>query len=636
MKAPEGFPKWNYSADAPNTSGKVIVARSYVALLPYRDADYSSRDHIGHGTALGSVAAGGKSEGPLATVMGVAPRAWLGNYKVFGTPGYNDASSSSAILKALDDAVADGMDVINMSLGDDFAPRLKDDMDVEAVERAVRAGVIVVVAAGTNGPGMNTISSPATAPSAIAVGATSSDRTFGTSVEAAGVGTFLALIGSGSVPAQPLSAPLTDVEALDGNGLACGSLPGGSLSGRVALILRGSCTFEAKLINAQRAGAVAAVVYATSESPAPIGMSVGTAALAAQMVSHDDGMAMKRSLSGGAEVQTTLRFTLQAVGIAANQVTDFSAIGPGVEESIKPDVMATGGDMYVATQRLNPNGDMYNVSGYTLADGTSFSAPLVAGAAALVKSARPGLAEDEYRSLLVNTAARSVRQRTGEEARVQETGAGLLDVEAALQGTATAYPVSLSFGAGGSTLDVQRSLRLKNVGKETESYSLMVRPKLGEAAPSLEKELVELAPGGTMEVGVKWTAGELSPGSYEGTLEVQGLQSGTVMKVPYWYAVTGEAAGITLLSTIDSARRGTTQQDAIYVRITDASGVALSETVPEVTTVGGGGVAGRVTSYDAEIPGLFGITVQMGLQAGTNVFQIKAGTAVLDVAISGL
>jgi hypothetical protein len=252
-----------------------------------------------------------------------------------------------------------------------------------------------------------------------------------------------------------------------------------------------------------------------------------------------------------------------------------------------------------------------------------------------VKSARPGLAADEYRSLLVNTAARSVRQRTGEEARVQEAGAGLLDVEAALQGTATAYPISLSFGAGGGTLDAQRSLTLKNVGKETESYSITVNPRLGEAAPAVEKDLVELVPGGTLELGVRWAAGGLSAGSYEGTLDVQGLQSGTVMKVPYWYAVTGEAAGITLLSTIDSARRGMTEWDAIYVRITDASGVALGETAPEVTAVSGGGVVGSVANYDAEIPGLFGITVQMGVQAGANVFRIKAGAAVLEVAING-
>ena len=161
---PEGFPKVNAASHVSFATNKVIAARSYVSLLPYRDPDTTPQDHVGHGTALAMIAAGVRNAGPLATIQGVASKAFLGSYKVFGTPGYNDSASDSAILKAMDDAVADGMDIINLSLGDDFAPRLADDIDVDAVERAVRAGVIVVVAAGNNGPGLNTIGSPATAP----------------------------------------------------------------------------------------------------------------------------------------------------------------------------------------------------------------------------------------------------------------------------------------------------------------------------------------------------------------------------------------------------------------------------------------------------------------------------------------
>src|SRR5207245_3358415 len=101
------------------------------------------------------------------------------------------------ILKATDDAAADDIDIINLSLGDDLAPRLSDDLEVQAVERASQAGVIVVVAAGNNGPDLNTISSPATAPSAIAVGATTNDRTFAASVEVPGLSSLVALPGDG-------------------------------------------------------------------------------------------------------------------------------------------------------------------------------------------------------------------------------------------------------------------------------------------------------------------------------------------------------------------------------------------------------------------------------------------------------
>jgi subtilisin family serine protease len=104
------------------------------------------------------ITAGVRTAGPLATVSGVAPDAWLGNYKVFGSPGVNDSSTDDAVLKAIDDAVADGMDIINLSLGEDLASRIEFDPIVAAVERATRAGVIAVAAAGNNGGDLNTLS----------------------------------------------------------------------------------------------------------------------------------------------------------------------------------------------------------------------------------------------------------------------------------------------------------------------------------------------------------------------------------------------------------------------------------------------------------------------------------------------
>lgn len=160
MQAPDSYPRATNASDLAYTNGKIIVARSYVNLLPSRDPDLSARDRVGHGTALAMTAAGVRNAGPLATISGMAPKAYLGNYKVFGTPGFNDGSSDAAILKAMDDAVADGMDIINLSLGDDLAPRLQDDPEVQAVERASQAGVLVIVSAGNDGPGLNTMFLP--------------------------------------------------------------------------------------------------------------------------------------------------------------------------------------------------------------------------------------------------------------------------------------------------------------------------------------------------------------------------------------------------------------------------------------------------------------------------------------------
>jgi subtilisin family serine protease len=634
LTAPASFPKTNLDSDAANTSGKVIVARSYVSMLPNRDPDLTARDRVGHGTALAMIAAGVRNAGPLATITGVAPKAYLGNYKVFGTPGFNDSTTDDVILKAIDDAVADGMDVISMSFGSDLAPRLADDPEAQAVERATRAGVIVVAAAGNDGPDLNTLSSPATAPSAIAVGATTNDRTFSESVEVAGLSHFIALAGDGPAPAAPLTAAIADVASLDGNGQACATLGAGSLTGRIALILRGICTFETKLNNAQRAGAVAAIVYAAQDSPSPIYMAVGLATLPAEMIGYDAGIAIKNALAGGSSTVATLRFTPSAVSQTANQLTDFSAAGPNVDAGIKPDLMAVGRNMYTATQTFDPNGDMYDSTGYVLVDGTSFSTPFVAGAAALLKAARPGLSADQYRSLLINSAA-AVQARNGQAATVQQAGGGLLDLSAALRSTVTANPVSLSFGSGGTDAQVSRTLTLTNIGGASDTFSIAVSPRSGDVVPTVAASTVELAAGASVDVPVSWSVSGVNPGAYEGAVAIAAGSTGAQIKLPYWYAATSDPARVTTLDAITSGRRGSNQRDAALFRITDSSGVALAGIQPDVSVVSGGGTVRAINSYDSDIPGLFGIDVQLGPAAGTNVFRIQAGNASLDITITG-
>jgi minor extracellular serine protease Vpr len=634
MTAPDSFPRTNYSADEANTNGKVIVARSYVYLLPYRDPDQYAFDHVGHGTALAMIAAGATNTGPLATITGVAPKAWLGCYKVFGTPGYNDSSSDSAILKALDDAVADGMDIINLSLGSDLAPRLSDDIEVQAVERAVQAGVIVVIAAGNSGPDLNTMSSPGTAPSAITVGATTNDRTFAASVTVTGLPAFVAIPGDGPAPTSPITGTVVDVSSIDGNGQACSRLPPGSLAGSIALIQRGSCYFETKLGNAQQAGAIGAVIYAAPDSPDPIHMSVGAATLPAEMVSYEDGTQIKAA-AGQADTPATLSFSISSVPITPNLLAGFTGSGPSVDLSIKPDLTAVGTDFYVATQTYDPSGDMYDSSGYILVDGTSFSTPLAAGAAALVKAARPGLTADQYRSLIINTAVRA-KTEDGRPVSVQRAGAGLLDAEAALRSTVTAYPSSIGFGTGGGDVDLSRTLTITNIGTAADTFAISAEPNGEESAPVPSMNSVQIDAGASVEVPVVWSATGLTAGAHDGFLTVTSSSSGTRVAVPYWYAAnSGTAARITAFDPISTGRRNSLQRDAVYIRITDSAGVPLTDSYPQVTAVSGGGMPRGVHSYDSQIPGLYGIDLQLGPLAGNNVFRIQSGDAYIDVTIAG-
>ena len=176
---PAGFPK----GQAAYTTAKVIVARAFPPARPKWkhaskpfDPEYSS-----HGTHVAGIAAGNANtpaEG--ARISGVAPRAYLGNYKALTIPTDADVGldgNSPELVAAIEAAVADGMDVINMSLGE---PEIEPSRDivVQALGAAARAGVVAVVAAGNDYEefGRGSVGSPGSAPDAITVGAVSTTR----------------------------------------------------------------------------------------------------------------------------------------------------------------------------------------------------------------------------------------------------------------------------------------------------------------------------------------------------------------------------------------------------------------------------------------------------------------------------
>ncbi|MBI1786392.1 MAG: S8 family serine peptidase [Acidobacteria bacterium] len=629
LTPPAGFPKTNADSDQAFTNGKVIVARSYSKLFRTLEEDASARDRVGHGTAAAMAAAGAANTGPLGPLTGVAPKAFLGSYKVFGSTGVNDSTSSDIILKAVSDAVADGMDVVSLSLGGALAPRLEDDIEVDALERAVAAGVVVVAAAGNTGPDLNTMSSPGTAPSVLTVGAQVNARTFGGSVTIEGAAPFLAVPGTGENSREPIKASAVDVETLDRNGLACRTLPADSLKGKIAFILRGTCFFSDKLTNAQSAGAVAALVYTDAARPEVITMDVQEATLPAAMVSNADGVAIKQLLAAQAGLEISIRFTIGPVPVNSNRAASFSARGPNVDESIKPDLLAAGTDIYTAAQRAVPDGDVYGASGYVLVSGTSFSTPLAAGAVALVKGARPGLTTAQYRSLLVNSAAPL-------NARLLQGGVGSLDVDAAVRSTLAVTPIALSFRTGGADPKLSRTLTIANVGASAGDYTLKVDSRDSRPGPAIPIDTLHLDAGKSADLTVNFTASGLAPGAYEGFITITDPNTRVDTRVPYWYAVPSTVpAGISLLDASDTSKPGTRLRDAIVFRVTDASGVILRGVDPQVTVVSGGGEVSSVASLNRDIPGAYGVTVRLGARAGDNVFRIEVGELRRDITIVG-
>ncbi|MBM3756423.1 MAG: hypothetical protein FJW38_20835 [Acidobacteria bacterium] len=622
---PEGYPKGTSQETRDLAGGKVIVYRTYDSLLGNPE---SGEDRSGHGTGVAMVAAGVKNKGPFGEIQGVAPGAYLGVYRVFG--GANgDESNTSVLVKAIDDAAADGMDVVNMSLGSVPAIRPERDFAITALDRAASLGVTVVKSSGNSGPARLTHTSPAMGSQGLTVGANWNGRIFGSGIRVNDGEPILAVPGDGPAPAGPVRGPLKDIAGVDKTGLACDGLPGGSLAGNVALILRGTCTFETKLNNATAAGAIGAVVYTHANEPDPVRMGTGSAQLPAVSISYRNGLAVKALLVEMPDSTVELTFTAGlAFPIPHETIVSFSSRGPGGDDSIKPDLVAVGAEVYTAAQKANRNGDLYDPSGYTLIDGTSFAAPMVAGAYAVVKSNRPGLRPDQYRSLLVNST-------TPFPASVQNAGSGLLDVGAAIQARLTMDPYSVSFGLGGQRANLDRLIRIQNASANVGTWRVAIDSK-NAAKATVEPAEFSLGPGDRTDIRIRLT-GDFAIGEYEGFLvfhRVDAPEDERPQRLAYWYGVpNGQPAAATLLpSPPSSASAGSTVD--LNLLATDAIGATVASEPPKVTVLEGSGEFVSVTSQDSTFAGYWRIRLRMGPVSGQiNRFRVEMGPVIREVSI---
>jgi subtilisin family serine protease len=603
LTAPDGFPRVGLSSDIANTNSKIIVARNYD-----RAALTSARDTEGHGTGVAMIAAGRTVFGTFGPITGIAPKAFLGNYKVF--PDGSEGAPDDYILRAIEDAIADGMDIVNLSLGSFPAERIEDDILVAALERASAAGVIVVVAAGNEGPDAATIGTPATAPSAISVGNAYSDRTFGVPVTLDGGSRWVSLPGSGPNSGSPISGLVKDVAELDPSGLACSPLPADSLRGQIAVILRGVCLFSEKINIAQQAGAVAAVVYTHAQEPRPIVMSVGEARLPGVMISNEDGLALRAELRAKGVLTGTVEFPRQAMLIDSRQLGDSSSKGPSVDHAIKPEILAVGTHVYTAGTQ----------PAFQVGTGTSFSSPMVAGAAAVLKAARPGLTAAQYKSLLINNA--SIFMNAAGVLPIQQAGAGLLDLFAAVTSTISASPQVLSFGAGSGTFEQSKRLLVTNLGAQAGSFSVNLVPYGGAPMPDVNRRDFQLAPGASEELIVSFNGSSTTPGDYSGLIVVRG-PAGEI-RVPYWYAVAStSAANIMVIDGNPNATNSASSRQIFFLRPTDLAGIAVAGE-PKVTVEKGDGSLNGI-QQSSVYPGFYRLDVRLGPVRGENVFVVEAG-----------
>lgn len=676
LPIPPGFPK-GQPEDLAYTNNKIIVARSYVSQLPFGDVlpedsrpdDTTPRDRRGHGTAVAMIAAGRRISGPAGTIIGMAPRAYLGNYKIFGSPGVNDSTRTSVIIRALQDALADDMDIVTLSLGSpaEFGPLVRDpdcrgtvrfgldipqdacDVRSYAVENAVRLGLTVVVAAGNDGlefevPAYNTINTPGTAPSAITVGASTNAHIFFQTLRVEDPGAPFqlreidALFGNGPKPAGTLTAPLRDVATLQDDGRACAPLGRDTLAGAIALIERGDCAFAEKVNHAQRAGAVAVVLY----QPEGVDTLFYPRALAetgipAVLIRNRDAAGLKQLLARRPDVPVTLDLALRARDAESDLVAEFTSHGPSIgdvtlgEAPIKPELVAVGTDLYTAAQTLDPNGELHDPAGFTVAQGTSFSVAMVAGAAAMVQQRFPGFSPAQIKSALVHTASQDITGPEG-RARVVAVGNGKLNVERALQVPATIGPATLSFGVISQHAPLPRSitLRVTNVRNQATTFDLAMSRRDPDPNTELAVEpgRLQLNPGQSANVTVRLSGSQPRPGQYEGALLVRGAN--TELRVPFLYLV-GDGVPFDVLAMYGQDFVGIVGERGwlLEAKVVDQYGVPVHGIATDFFAVRGGG---RV---DAQLPrtDVAGITfanVTLGPQLGEQQFRLEVGRLALN------
>jgi uncharacterized protein (TIGR03437 family) len=632
---PQGYPL----GDSLFTNAKVIVARNL-------GNDTNPADKVGHGTFVASVAAGRQAAGPLATVRGVAPGAFLGNYRVTNV---NGSASESSVTLAVDRAVQDGMDILNISLGRNNPPTLALDPNRQAIANAVNAGVLVVVAAGNCGPngssscnpkGNRTVGTPGTLPESLTVGASTNSRTFAQAVRVtapapvpAALAAIAAVPGNAPVFTSVGPAALVNVSSLQNDSLACDALPGGSLTGRIAVIQRGTCAFSDKIGNAQRAGAIGVIVY--NNVSGLFAMDTQGATLPSVSITDTDGAALVAFVTANpGTAQALLDGQMNPQPIVADRVSDFSSRGPTPDSLIKPDVLAPGGDIYAGTQSQFTDGELHDATRFTIRDGTSFSSPMVAGAAALVWQSRRTLTPQQLKSALVNTATAVSATQDGAAVTVMNMGAGRLNLPAANSAAVVADPVSLSYGLQPARVTFSRplNLRLTNIGTQTDTFNLSATPRNTDPGLSVTVNPAAVTLGAGSSTTVTVTAGNTAilDAAYEGFINIRSAATSAAINVPYWVSWATPLVNSGGVVNAASFRANVAPGSIVSVFGTGLGGDAAGATsLPLPTSLGGTSV--RVSA--ANVPLFFVSRRQINLQLP---FETPVGAIAGRVTFDGI
>ncbi|MFL5951082.1 MAG: S8 family serine peptidase [Gaiellaceae bacterium] len=503
----------------------------------------------GHGTHVAGIAAAdGHGAGQ---VVGVAPGAKLLAYRVFGCNGSTD---TDVMIHAMELALADHADVLNISIGSAFG-NWPESPEAVAADNLVDAGMVVVASignSGANGGQLWSAGSPGVGRKVIGVASFDNTKATLPSFTIADHSYGYNRAG-GSLASVPTSGSgdfvFTGSPAVGNDG--CTALPAHSLDGEIAFIRRGTCGFYNKALTAQHAGAVGVVLYNNqagalnpSVAPAPSGAEPVLIPVAA--ITAGDGAAIFAGRAS-AHALTWTDQTIEAPLATAGVSSDFSSFGTDAELQLKPDIGAPGGQIYSTWPHQQ-------YGGHNSISGTSMAAPHVAGLAALILQAKHmNIAPAQVQTLLMNTAlpkGLNIAPTAGLEPTWRQ-GAGLAQIVPAVQTPAWVTPAKFSLGEGNGG---SAQLTVTNAGSTPVTYDLSQVSTIGTGpsttagavypfnfsylggadTATFSAPSITVAPGSTANVAVDIAAGAWRDKSlYGGYVVLTPRGGGTTLRVPY-------------------------------------------------------------------------------------------------------
>jgi len=499
--------------------------------VPDTDPD----DCGGHGTHVAGIV------GANGTVKGVAPDATLGAYRVFGC---NGSTTADIMIAAMERALADGMQVLNMSIGSSF--QWPQYPTAQAADRLVNKRMVVVASIGNSGAnGLYSAGAPGLGRKVIGVASFDNSHVALTTFTVTPAGLTIGYTNATAAPPAPTTGSLplaksgTPATAND----ACAAFAPGQFAGQAVLIRRGTCAFHVKALNAQNAGAAAVVLY--NNAPGRVNPTVaGVPAITIPVVAVSDteGVAINNAITAGAQTLNWTATLGSFPSATGGLISSFSSYGLSPDLTVKPDIGAPGGQIY-STYPME-------LGAYATISGTSMASPHVAGAAALMLQAKPRTNSQIMRTILQNSA--DPKPWFGNPAlgfldNVHRQGAGMLDIDDAILATTKVEPGKIATGeseAGPYT----ETLKVENNGDADVTYDLSHAPALatgpntftvgffnGPATVAFSAPSVTVPAGGsaTVDVTITANAGLADLSQYGGYIVFTPQGGGQTYRVPY-------------------------------------------------------------------------------------------------------